>query len=142
MFALPRGVGNDIDIPVASARWSSPSEVGTLVHRQADALFLGAFPHEDMWADLSKLWRGCHEIRSALDRVQDTKHRAALITELDSLWQRAVTSEVFALGHHDDSHFITIAACYGFVQLFFKQGRIRHHSEPLHLSGFSGRHRP
>jgi len=109
MFGLPRGVGNDTDVPIASARWESPSEVSSLVHAAPDTLFLGALPCDDMWPRLSNLWSACHRARQAFDRVTDPKDRAKLIRELDELWRSAMSAEAMALGHRDDSHFITIA---------------------------------
>lgn len=109
MFGLPRGVGSNTDVPIASARWESPSEVSSLIHANPRALFLGALPCDDMWPRLSQLWEACHRARQEYDRVEDPRTRAQLVHELEGLWTRALSSEVLALGLDDDSHFITIA---------------------------------
>lgn len=110
MFSLPRGTDANVDVPLTSAAWEDPSAVSRLIHRDPEALFVGAIPPDDMWDTLARLRAQSVEMLQTIDESDaPPTHRAELIERLECMWLDAQRSEVLALGYKDDRHFVTIA---------------------------------
>lgn len=110
MFSLPRGTDDNVDVPLTSAAWENPRAASRLVHRDPEALFIGAMPPVDMWDTLTRLRTQSIEMIRTIDASANAPaERAALVDAVERMWLDAQRAEVLALGYKDDRHFVTIA---------------------------------
>ena len=110
MFSLPRGVGNSVDVPLASAEWEAPQAVERLAFRGGASLFLGAIPAAENWLLLQSIYdEGSATFEATSDLDRPPQQRAQAVEELEQLWRKALLADCVPLGFDDDRHFVTIA---------------------------------
>lgn len=110
MLTLPRGTGNAVDVPLATAAWEPPQAVERLVYRGHGALFVGAIPARENWPVLAGLYEKGSKALSAIETSEIAPlDRARRVDALEKLWRSAQLADCVPLGLNDDRHFVTIA---------------------------------
>lgn len=118
MLFLPRGSfqGNQ-DVSLSTAAWETPQGVERLAYVGGPALFLGAIPYSETWPLLAEINTRINGVAAHIEAPDPASNRArfppatraAIVKDLDAIWQAAQTADCLPLGVDDDRHFVTIA---------------------------------